>query len=141
MLNTQNLHTLAKNRYNEAIILLQNKRFDGAVYLCGYALELILKRRIVEILDWDEYPDKSNKFQQYRFFLTHDLELLKKLSGLEKKIQKDNNVFARWQMASAWNSGIRYREIGKISELEATNIINATKETINFILRLKTENI
>jgi hypothetical protein len=34
----------------DAEVLLNAKRFDGSVYLCGYAIELGLKKRICETL-------------------------------------------------------------------------------------------
>lgn len=134
MLTGKNLYDLAKCRYDEARILLTNHKADGAVYLCGYAVELILKRRIVKVLDWDGYPENSNEFDNYRSFKVHDLDVLLRLSGLEKKIQADDVTYARWQIARTWDSEIRYKEIGKVSELEAKDIINATRDIVNFIL-------
>jgi len=37
-------------RLNDAEFLLESSRFDGSVYLCGYAIELGLKSRICKIL-------------------------------------------------------------------------------------------
>ena len=130
MLTGKNLYDIAKCRYEEAQILLNNNKADGAVYLCGYSLELILKRRIVKLLDLDSYPEDEN----YKSFKVHNLDVLLKLSGLEKKIQSNNVIYARWQMVHTWNSEIRYKEIGKVSVAEAQDIISATRETINFIL-------
>lgn len=135
MLTIINLYDLAKSRYEEAKILLVQNKPDGAVYLCGYALELILKRRITLHLDWDGYPDTRTEFENYRSFKIHDLSVLLKLSGFEKKIQFDNTMYAKWQIASSWDSEIRYKQLGKVSNSEAQDIINATRDIINFILR------
>ena len=135
MLTAQNIYALAKCRYEEAKILLKNDKPDGAVYLCGYALELILKWKIIKILEWDGYPETTKEFENYKSFKVHKLDVLLSLSGLGKKIQFDNNIYARWQIASTWDSEIRYKEIGRITEAEANDIIEATKQTINFILR------
>lgn len=134
MLTAQNLYDLAKSRYDEAKILLDNHKPDGAVYLCGYAMELILKWKIIKTLEWDGYPEYRREFEGYTSFKVHNLDILLRLSGLEKKIQADNGAFARWQIARTWNSEYRYREIGAISEEEAKDIIEATKQTINFTL-------
>lgn len=135
MISNQKLYDLAKSRYDESKILLTNHRPDGAVYLCGYALELILKQRIVKTLDWDGYPETKKEFEYYKSFKVHDLDVLLRLCGLEKKIQADNTIFALWQIAKGWNSEIRYREIGKVPESEASGIIEATRKIINFVLR------
>jgi hypothetical protein len=135
MLTDQKLYELARCRFEEAKILLTNHKPDGSVYLCGYAIELILKRRIVKLLEWDGYPESTREFENYKSFKVHDLDVLLRLSGLEKKIQADDVTFARWQIAHTWDSEVRYKEIGKILETEAQDIINATRQTINFVLR------
>ena len=63
MINSDDLFKIAKSRFEEASVLLKNNKYDGAVYLCGYALELMLKRHIVKILGWDGYPDSGNEFE------------------------------------------------------------------------------
>lgn len=88
MIKAQQLYDIAKCRYEEAGILLVNKKADGAVYLCGYSLELILKYKIVKVLNWDGYPENSNEFKGYQSFKVHNLDVLLKLSGLEKKFKQ-----------------------------------------------------
>lgn len=135
MLSSQNLYDLAKCRFEEAKILLTNHRPDGAVYLSGYALEIMLKRKIAHLLDWDGYPENSKEFEGKQSFKIHKLPTLLHFSALEKKLQSNTTLFARWQIASTWDSEIRYQEIGKIPETEAQDIINATRDILNFILR------
>lgn len=144
MLRSEELYTIARCRFREARILLDNNEHDGAVYLCGYALELILKRRIVRILEWEGYPERRREAEKLglRSFMVHDLEVLLRLAGLEKKIQSHTTAYAKWQMANTWDSEFRYKRIGDITKEEAENIIGATKDIINFILRIeRTENI
>ena len=133
MITPENLYEIAKSRYDESKILLQYHKPDGAVYLCGYALELILKRQIVKTLKWDGYPAESNQFKEYQSFKTHKLDVLLHLSGSENKIKEDTTMYAKWLKASAWNSEIRYKEVGKITENEARGIIDATRDVVNFI--------
>lgn len=137
MISAQNLYDIAKSRYNEARILNSNGKPDGAIYLCGYALELILKRGIVIKLDWDGYPDSNAEFDGFKSFRIHKLDILLHLSGLKKKIQADAVMFARWQIAGAWDSEVRYKKVGTLTKAEAEDIINATRDVINFILTTK----
>ncbi len=134
MLTVPELYSVARSRYDEAKILHTSQKPAGAVYLCGYAVELILKRHIVKILDWDAYPETTNQFKEYRSFKTHDLNVLIRLAGLENKIQADTTMYARWQIVKRWNSEMRYKSITSVTDLEAQDIINATKEVVNFIL-------
>jgi hypothetical protein len=138
MLDSGGLYKLAKFRFEEARVLLANNKPDGAVYLCGYALELILKRHIVLTLNWDGYPDTKSEFDQRGLssFKVHKLDNLLYLAGLEKRMKADTQALARWQTAQTWNSEIRYKAPGSLTQSEASRIIEATRHTINFILKV-----
>ena len=135
MISPQDLHDIAVSRYQEAKILLDNDKPDGAIYLCGYALELMLKKCIVKTLNWDGYLD-GREFENYKSFKVHNLDVLLHLSGIEKKIQADSTMYARWQIAKNWDSEIRYKQVGKVSKSEAQRIIDASKEVLNYLNKI-----
>lgn len=139
MLSSDELCKLAKCRFEEAKILADNKRPDGASYLCGYALELILKRKIVLLLDWTGYPETGNEFNNnngdLRTYKTHDLSLLLQLSGLEKRLLSDTALRASWQVAKSWQAEQRYSRVGNKSKGEVDGIIEETRTVINWILK------
>ena len=56
MISAIDLRSIARARLRDAQILLQAKRFDGAFYLCGHAVEVALKARICRTLEWN--PEK-----------------------------------------------------------------------------------
>ena len=56
MLDRKDIKAIAKARLKDAQVLLRGNRFDGAIYLCGYAIELALKARICQTLKWGGYP-------------------------------------------------------------------------------------
>jgi hypothetical protein len=134
MLSKEELYKLAKCRFEEAEILLASHKPDGAVYLSGYAIELMLKRKITDLLDWDGYPANPKEFESKLSFKIHKLPTLLHFSGLERRLKSDTVLFARWQIASTWDSEIRYQEIGVRTEAEAQDIIEATRDILNFIL-------
>ena len=72
------IEEIVQARLEDAEVLLEASRFDGSVYLCGYAIELGLKARICRTLQWDEYPTSG----KYSTFKTHDLDVLLHLTGL-----------------------------------------------------------
>ena len=55
MLDRKDIKAIAKARLKDAQVLLRGNRFDGAIYLCGYAIELALKARICQTLKWGGY--------------------------------------------------------------------------------------
>lgn len=88
MITTNDLRTLARARLNDAVVLFRNKRYDGAVYLCGYAVEIALKARICRTLKWAGFPETRREFEAYQSLRTHDLDVLLKLSGIEERIKR-----------------------------------------------------
>jgi HEPN domain-containing protein len=109
--------------------LLQSGRYDSAVYLCGYAIELALKARICLNLNWNEYPSPKTEFQKYQSFKTHELDVLLRLSGAEA-IMKKKYINERSAVASC-NPEMRYKLAGSTSPKQAQAMLTATK----FLLR------
>jgi len=46
VISRTDLQKMAQAKLEDAEALLQAKRYDSAVYICGYAIELALKARI-----------------------------------------------------------------------------------------------
>jgi len=135
MLTEDKLYKISKSRFAEAKILRDSDMSDGAIYLCGYALELILKRHIVKRLQWDGYPEGQD-FKKFQTYKTHDLDILLKLAGLEKFINSDIERLADWQIAKGWNSEIRYNDIGSTTPEDCKKIIESIRKTLNLVYNL-----
>lgn len=95
-------------------MLFEAHRYEGAVYLCGYVVELGLKYRICNTLGWDGYPSTRKEFGNYSSFKTHKLDVLLHLSGTEEHIKSD--FLAEWSVVSEWDPEDRYQPIGNINE-------------------------
>lgn len=87
MISTKELKKIALARLKDAEILYKGRRYDGAVYLCGYAIELTLKAKVCKTLKWSGFPSTSSEFQGLQSFKTHRLDLLLSLSAQESKIK------------------------------------------------------
>lgn len=121
MVAKEDLKKLARERLKDAESLFHAGRYDGAVYVCGYAVELALKHRICKTLKWDDYP-ASNKLNNFK---THDLDLLLLLSGVKERIK--TNFLSEWSAVSGWSSELRYRPIGSVTKNKTRLMIEATK--------------
>ena len=128
MLSRTDLKKIAKARLEDAEVLFQSGRYDSAVYLCGYAVELALKARICLNLNWNEYPSSKAEFQKYQSFKTHELEILLHLSGAEAIIK--NKYFKEWSDVATWDPEMRYKPVGSISIQYATSMIAAAKSLV-----------
>lgn len=118
------IEKIVEARLKDAEVLLKASRFDGSVYLCGYAIELGLKERICETLKWNEYPTSS----KYSTFKTHDLDVLLHLSGIEDTVKL--NYMTEWSIVAQWNPEARYETIGKVKEADAKDMLESAKELI-----------
>ncbi|HIE02139.1 MAG TPA: HEPN domain-containing protein [Thiotrichaceae bacterium] len=128
----QELKKLAKSRLQESEILFSNHKYDAAVYLCGYAIELALKARICKTLKWSEFPNPSVKNPQT--FKTHHLITLLALSGITHKVK--STCLAEWTVVTqgiAWDPELRYQKVGSYTRIDAANMINAVKTLLKIL--------
>lgn len=121
------IEKIVQARIEDAQILYDAARYDGSVYLCGYAIELSLKARICKTLQWDEYPTSS----KYSTFKTHDLDVLLHLSGCEDEIRMEH--LADWFVVAEWNPEARYNPIGNIQRHDAECMIESTKKLLEIL--------
>ncbi|ETR67786.1 MAG: hypothetical protein OMM_11210 [Candidatus Magnetoglobus multicellularis str. Araruama] len=131
MLQKDQLQELSQLKLKDAKTLLTNNSYDSSFYLCGYAIELALKARICITLQWDGYPSTRKEFQNFNSFKTHDLEILLRLSGIEKKIVMD--YILEWSEVINWNPEIRYDPPGTIDKEKAQMMINSTQTILEAI--------
>lgn len=128
MINTQDIKKIAKARLKDAEILAASHRYEGAIYLCGYAVELGLKARVCKTLKWSGFPGSNKEFQGYQSFKTHNLDILLHLTGVEDKIKAE--LFAEWSVVATWDPESRYNPIGNISATDAQQMISSTKSIL-----------
>lgn len=125
MIENKEIKKIIKARLKDAQVLFDAKRYDGAVYLCGYAVELGLKFRICKTLKWSGFPSSNGEFRKYEAFKTHDLDVLLHLTGIEARIK--SSFFAEWSVVVGWNSESRYNPIGSVTALDAQQMIISAK--------------
>lgn len=131
MISVTELDNIANARLEDAKALFAVGRFDGATYLCGYAVEVALKARICRVLNWPEFPSTGGEFQAYRSFQTHELDVLLRLSGQEARIKQ--NYFGLWNAVAIWKAESRYNVIGTARQPDATAMIQAAEQLLNFL--------
>ena len=123
----QDLRKLAKARLRDSEVLYGDRRYDGAVYLCGYVVELALKARICRTLRWLDYRTG----QGYQSFKTHDLEILLTLSGAEHRVKPAH--LADWSIVLTWDPELRYRPVGSASQNDAHEIMEAARRLLKIL--------
>ena len=136
MLSAEDLTSIARVRLQDAKVLFSSKRYDGAVYLCGYAVEIAVKARIVKTLKWPGFPENNREFEGLQSFRSHDLPLLLKLSGWEPRINA--NYGAEWSKVVDWNPESRYQRPRVVPEAqaqaEANEMIESARKLVGVML-------
>ena len=125
MLTRTELRKIAKARLRDAESLLRARRYDGAAYLCGYTVEMALKARICQTLQWREFPSTRGEFKGLESFRTHALGILLRLSGAERNINR--KFLAEWSAVANWDPEARYKPAGKVSKQDAQLMIDSAR--------------
>lgn len=136
MFSLVQLRQMARDKLRYAVVLGKGKRYDGALYLCGYAVEIALKSRIVQTLGWADFPDADNEWKKHhKFIRTHELELLVKWSGCE--VQLSNRPLApHWNRMQQWTPETRYKITGATTRSAAEQAIRSARILVNFLCPL-----
>jgi HEPN domain-containing protein len=131
MISRKELNSLALTRLRDAELLYKSKRYDGAAYICGYVIELGLKKRICRTLKWVGFPSTSREFEDFKSFRTHKFDVLLKMSGIEDKVK--NRYFVEWSTVTFWDPEVRYKPRGSTSASEAYLMIESAKKLLKIL--------
>jgi hypothetical protein len=139
MKNPSDIKSLAWQRLDEAKVLYRNKKYDGAFYLAGYSVELMLKAKICEnwgisnLFDLDDKKVGADIAKIREVVKTHKLTILLILSGLKTKFDSDKasnkNLFkANSILFERWSEQVRYFPAGFIKNNEVKHLIDLLKD-------------
>lgn len=131
MISTKDLRAIARARLRDAQVLLRAKRFDGAFYLSGYAVELALKARVCRTLKWRGFPQSGREFEDFRSLKTHDLEVLLKFSGVEERVTA--KALTEWSVVVNWNPERRYQAIGLLKPQQAAEMVKCVERLLEVL--------
>jgi len=125
------LKKIALARIKDAECLFASKRYDGARYLSGYAVELSLKARICRHLNCSGFlpPDLDDGL--YRILMTHKFDLLLSLTSLEQRLKR-SVLWNDWNTVATWDPELRYK-MGSATRTQAEGMIRSTKELVRFL--------
>lgn len=124
MMNRSDFQKLAKLRIKEAKILLDNKCYEGAYYLAGYAVECALKACIAKKTKRFEFPPKP---EFVRDLYKHDLTHLINMAGLELALKEEMRLVvefkSNWGAVKDWSEQVRYET--EIDDKRARDLYSA----------------
>ena len=132
-MNKIDLQILVEIRVKEATVLVDNKCYQGAYYLLGYALECALKACITKQVHEHDFPNKQLANASY----THDLSALLGVAGLSQELSKqedhDGNFKLNWAVAKDWSETARYDPV--IEETKVKDFFEAITNDQSGVLK------
>jgi len=159
MRNPVKIKELAYERLDEAQILADNEKYDGAFYLAGYSVELMLKAKICENFDIPDLFDEDADINGVKDALKivrnavkkHDLSVLFIYSGLANKFQqaKANQSelmhtygllisLVQTKEFKLWSEQARYLPIGSNTKLDVELLIELLKDSRGILKWIET---
>lgn len=146
MTSIEEIKSLAIQRVEEAVVLYENGKCDGAFYLAGYSVELMLKFKICERIGIPNLYDESNNNisnvkglgEIRRFLKTHNLFVLLIMSGLKSKFDREkardrNLTKANSLLFNNWSENIRYKPCGYMHASDVEDLLNLLKGENGFL--------
>ena len=140
MISYEELRKIANTRLRDAKILHKNKSHDGALYLCGYAIELSLKAVIAKSLSssgpasTSHIPSTKEEFRMIQSITNHDLDAILNLvpSNIIQKVK--TKYLGEWSLVQKWNPEMRYAPIrGSAAKKEAKGVIEAAEKILKYL--------
>ncbi len=137
--------SLITNKIKDSKALKINRRFQSSLYMAGYAVELALKYKICNTLNFNQgFPETKTELSTYLNIIispqpfsiklsdikNHDLNKLLFYSGVELKIRA--SYLQEWNVISQWNPEDRYKKV-RVIETQAANFIKAATKIIKEI--------
>ncbi len=108
-MNRRDFQRLSETRLEDARILLLNRRYAAAYYLCGYAVECGLKACIARQAKRHEFPPERRFIDDV---YSHDFGKLVARAGLNdslvNQIGADPNFGINWGIVKGWSERSRY---------------------------------
>ena len=115
---------LAIVRLSKAKLLLRHRKYDGAYYLAGYAVECALKACLAKRTERYEFPPPPGVVKD--FYYTHSYKDLLKVAELTAQRDLDNKsnpmLEVNWGIVYQWKETRRYASSTKT---QATDLIEA----------------
>src|SRR5258708_10670383 len=119
-MNRLQFQKLAQVRIEEAQVLFDNRKYDGAYYLAGYAVECGLKACVAKLTKKHDFPEKDFVKGAY----THNFDDLIRTAKLGMSFKQDLARHARlksnWEIVKDWKEDSRYT---RWTRAEATAMI------------------
>jgi HEPN domain-containing protein len=123
-LTRREFQVLGRTRLRDAQELLAARRYAGAYYLAGYAIECGLKTCIAKTTRRYAFPEKNSTQKYY----IHDLDRLLEVAGLRQALPAD--LTTAWSVVTDWTEESRYETK---TEIQARDLYQSVADILNWV--------
>lgn len=128
----------SRHRLGDARVLLNASRWRGAMYLAGYAVECLLKTKLMHIYRCRTLRAleiellRRSILSEQRTVFTHQLRELLKLVPGHNRLMQNQNLLSLFNKANLWQPAWRYSS-EPTTRKEATDFITAIERITRWI--------
>ena len=132
------LAVASRQRLVDAQTLLNASRWRGAMYMAGYAVECLLKTKLLHIYDCKNLRELEDLLRQrsilsaYRTVFTHELEGLLRLTPSYNRLRQDRDFWRMFQVVNLWTPQWRYT-VKQTTYQEAAKFLTFIENVMHWI--------
>ncbi len=126
--NARLFYRVAKQRFDDALLLIELERTTAAVYLAGYSVECMLKALTLSIVPGTKEDEILGMFRSGR---AHDYEWLMWLYRRNGGTPIPSHLVPHFTQVNTWSTDMRYSP-GTIETGEAKAFLDAVIEIIQW---------
>jgi HEPN domain-containing protein len=126
--HARRFYRAAKQRFDDALLLLEMERTTAAIYLAGYSVECMFKALILSAVPQAQEEELLGRFRGAR---AHDYEWLLQLYAEKGGARMPSSVVPHFARVNSWSTDMRYAP-GTIAVHEAKAFLDAAVEIITW---------
>jgi HEPN domain-containing protein len=127
--HARRFYRVAKQRFDDALLLLEMGRTTAAVYLAGYSVECMLKALILSAIPQAQEEEVLSMFRGAR---AHDYEWLLRLYVEKGGSRMPPSVVPHFARVNSWSTDMRYLP-GTLALREAHAFVDAATAILTWI--------
>jgi HEPN domain-containing protein len=128
----------AKQRWEDALALFEKGRYRGAMYVAGYAVECLLKTKLMRMYDCRQLRELENELHTRgtisanTSIFTHQLALLLRLTRAADRLRNDSEKWRLFATVNRWVPAWRYNAKPCRAE-DAEDYLEAVRTIVQWI--------
>lgn len=126
--NARRFYRAAKQRFDDALLLLEMERTTAAVYLAGYSVECMIKALILSVIPEVQAEEILGMFRGAR---AHDYEWLIRLYVEKGGARMPPHVVPHFARVNSWSTDMRYAP-GTLPAREAKAFVDSATDIITW---------